>query len=224
LGRLAELGRIQFTSTVQDYTERFTAILCHAKNLDSSQKGDLFVGGLPDHIRVNVELRAPRDIPTAVYLARSFELRATALTALRPLDSQRSGRPQQQRLPPPAARPALPPPALPAGGAPPAAAAAQPPIRQFRRLTPAEQLERRRQGLCYNCDEPFVCGHQCKRLFYLESSDYTDDTDGLGDEEAASDAPVAVDALANALVVSLHALAGIRTENTMVVSVKIKGQ
>jgi len=52
---------------------------------------------------------------------------------------------------------------------------APPPIRQFRRLTPAEQLECRRQGLCYNCDELFVRGHQCKRLFYLESADYLDD-------------------------------------------------
>jgi hypothetical protein len=55
--------------------------------------------------------------------------------------------------------------------------AAQQQIHQFRRLTPAEQLERRRQGLCYNCDEPFVRGHQCKRLFYLESGDYADDND-----------------------------------------------
>jgi hypothetical protein len=53
----------------------------------------------------------------------------------------------------------------------------QQPIRQFRRLTPAEQVERRCQGLCYNCDEPFVRGHQCKRLFYLESGDYADDDD-----------------------------------------------
>jgi hypothetical protein len=85
-------------------------------------------------------------------------------------------------------------------------------------------LERRRQGLCYNCDEPFVRGHQCKRLFYLESSDYIDDEGGpdagvaVGEEEA-----VPVDALANALVVSLHAVAGIPTENTMVVSTTIQG-
>jgi hypothetical protein len=48
--RLAELGRIQFHSTVQDYTDRFNTVLCHARNLDSSQKADLYVGGLPDHI------------------------------------------------------------------------------------------------------------------------------------------------------------------------------
>jgi hypothetical protein len=42
--RLAELGRIQFHSTVQDYTDRFNTVLCHARNLDSSQKADLYVG------------------------------------------------------------------------------------------------------------------------------------------------------------------------------------
>jgi hypothetical protein len=80
--------------------------------------------------------------------------------------------------------------------------------------------------LCYNCDEPFVRGHQCKRLFYLESSDYIDDEGcpadagaTAGEEEAAP-----VDAFTNALVVSLHVVAGIPTENTMVISTTIQGQ
>jgi hypothetical protein len=87
--RLAELGRIQFHSTVQDYTELFNTVLCHVRNLDSSQKADLYVGGLPDHIQVDVG--APRDLSTAVYLVRSFELRATSMLALRASESQRSG-------------------------------------------------------------------------------------------------------------------------------------
>jgi len=62
----------------------------------------------------------------------------------------------------------------PAGQAP-AAANAAPAAPPFRRLTPAEQLERRRQGLCYNCDEPYVPGHVCQRLFYLESGDYIEE-------------------------------------------------
>jgi hypothetical protein len=31
-----------------------------------------------------------------------------------------------------------------------------------------------RQGLCYNCDEPYVRGHVCQRLFYLELADFVD--------------------------------------------------
>ncbi|KAM3292319.1 hypothetical protein ACQJBY_036274 [Aegilops geniculata] len=39
-------------------------------------------------------------------------------------------------------------------------------------LQRAEILERRRQGLCFNCDEPYTPGHACPRLFYLEVADY----------------------------------------------------
>jgi hypothetical protein len=136
--RLAELDRIQFHSIVQDYTDRFNTVLCHARNLDSSQKADLYVGGLPDHIRVDVELRGPRDLPTVVYLARSFELRGLSLLAQRPPDLPRFS---LQSRPTPAARQTLPPPVPPPAGAPLPGAqepAAQQPICQFRCLTPAE--------------------------------------------------------------------------------------
>jgi hypothetical protein len=36
-------------------------------------------------------------------------------------------------------------------------------------------MERQRQGLCFNCDEPYVRGHVCQCLFYLEAVDYLDD-------------------------------------------------
>jgi hypothetical protein len=32
--------------------------------------------------------------------------------------------------------------------------------------------EHRKQGLCYNSDEPYVRGHKCAWLFYLEASNY----------------------------------------------------
>ena len=57
--RLSELARLPFTSTVHDYAEIFNELLCHAHNLSASQKAELFVGGLPDHIKVDVELRDP---------------------------------------------------------------------------------------------------------------------------------------------------------------------
>jgi hypothetical protein len=105
-----------------------------------------------------------------MHLARAFKLRASVVAALRPPELPRPTRQQRFQQAPAG---------TPAGGAPqaPAAVVPPPPIRQFRRLTPAEQLEHRRQALCYNCDEPFVRGHQCKRLFYLESGNYTDDDD-----------------------------------------------
>jgi hypothetical protein len=46
------------------------------------------------------------------------------------------------------------------------------PSRPFKRLTPTEMSERRKRGLCHNCDEQYVRVHKCSRLFYLEISDY----------------------------------------------------
>jgi len=65
--------------------------------------------------------------------------------------------------------------------------------RPFRRLTPAEILERRRQGLCFNCDETYMPGHVCPRLFYLEAADYIEEdavAAGLGDLAAPAVAEV----------------------------------
>ncbi|KAK1596240.1 hypothetical protein QYE76_018006 [Lolium multiflorum] len=68
--RLAELGRLAFTTTVQDFADRFQALACHAPGVTGQQRAELFIGGLPDHIRVDVELQAPRDLQTAMHYAR----------------------------------------------------------------------------------------------------------------------------------------------------------
>jgi hypothetical protein len=134
--RLSELARIPFAGSVQEYQERFNELVCHTDDLLPHQKADLFVGGLPDHIRVDVELRQPDDLQTAMYLARAYERRAA---------SQPPTAPRPSRAP---SRFPLPPPARTSSGA-----------SGVRRLTPAEMVERRRLGLCFNCDEPFVRGH-----------------------------------------------------------------
>lgn len=73
--------------------------------------------------------------------------------------------------------------------------------------------ECRRQGLCYNCDEPYVRGHKCQRLFYLEVCDF-DEADPIDNTENqdASDMPP---------LISLHAIAGIRNEDTMQLHVSV---
>jgi hypothetical protein len=65
--------------------------------------------------------------------------------------------------------------------------------------------ERRKQDLCYNCDDPYVCGHKCPWLLYLEAIDFADDeTKSTTKEE--------------------HAITGIRTEDTMQLEVTLNGQ
>lgn len=51
---LSELARLPFKSSVQDYQECFNTLVCHNAGLLPRQKADLFVGGLPNHICVNV--------------------------------------------------------------------------------------------------------------------------------------------------------------------------
>lgn len=71
--------------------------------------------------------------------------------------------------------------------------------------------ERRKKGLCFNCDEQFVRGHHCQRLFYIDVSD-DDGTDNTPTEP--NQAPT----------VSLHALTGIwsiRANETMQLKVMV---
>jgi len=75
------------------------------------------------------------------------------------------------------------------------------------------------QGLCYNCDVPYVRGHQYQRLFYLEVADYTFN----GEDDAAARSAGAQPAKDAEPVVSLHTIAGIHTEDTMRVHVYIHG-
>jgi hypothetical protein len=57
--RLAELGRLPFATTVQEFADRFQALACHAPDVSTRQRAELFVGGLPEHIRVDVEIHRP---------------------------------------------------------------------------------------------------------------------------------------------------------------------
>jgi hypothetical protein len=91
-------------------------------------------------------------------------------------------------------------------------------------LSPAEQQERHWQGLCFNCDEPYVWGHVCQHLFYLEVDDFLDETAGEGGVDPLEEPAAPEVTGANALVVSLHALAGIRTDKTLLLPVTINGE
>ena len=115
-----------------------------------------------------------------MYYARAFEHRAVAIQQASP---SRDVGPLPWPDVPVQGRPAQ------ASAAPLAATATRP----FCQLTSAEQLERRRQGLCFNCDEPYVPGDICPRLFYLEAADYIEEDAAaaeLGDLPAPAAAEV----------------------------------
>ncbi|WVZ97289.1 hypothetical protein U9M48_042838, partial [Paspalum notatum var. saurae] len=202
---LAELAECRRTGTVVEYQDRFQALLPRAGPLRESQRVQLFTGGLQPPLSIDVRIQNPQSLAAAMSLARQFELR------------------EQYAAPAPRAppRPLLPAPpprlALPVLPGPRAATPAMISVkgRQIKHLTQAEQKERRRKGLCYNCDEKYTRGYNrvCQRLFLLEGIE-EDDADGPteeSEEAAAEDAPV----------FTLQALAGVSFANTMQVAVAL---
>ncbi|XP_066379502.1 uncharacterized protein [Miscanthus floridulus] len=70
---LADLARLPFGANMDAYMEAFQARAVHAGDLTTLQCAKLFTGGLPDYIRVDVELHQPQNLQHAMYLARAFE-------------------------------------------------------------------------------------------------------------------------------------------------------
>jgi hypothetical protein len=152
-----------------------------------------------------VRIHNPETLAAAMSLARQVELMETDR------QGQAPARPAARGLiltPPP--RPPLPAPqqqlALPA---PPAGADQGRREGNQRRLSTAEQAERRRLGLCFNCDEKYSRGHNrfCKRIFFVDGVeiDDTDDAGDAGDKEAPC--------------FSLQAVAGVPMADTMQLAV-----
>ncbi|WVZ83703.1 hypothetical protein U9M48_030824 [Paspalum notatum var. saurae] len=187
----------------------FMDLLPRAGPLSEPQQVQLFTAGLQEPLAIDVQLQNPMTLDMAISLARAYERRAQFV---QPLRSSRRG-----ILPTPLTTLALPAPVPdpstssssqggPAGG------------RQTRRLTPDEMEDRRRQGLCFNCDEKYSRGHNrvCKQLFILEFG-YPSDTDDVVEEKPAAAAEADQE---TAPVISLHAISGVRTGRTMQVPVR----
>jgi hypothetical protein len=201
---LSELADCRRTSTVAEYQDRFQGLLARAGPLNEEQRVQLFMGGLLPPLSFDVRVLNPQSLTAALSLAWQLEL-CEQYTAVSPRPADCG------LLPIPAPRLAL--------LAPPAPKADTSTVtvegRSVKRLTQAEQEERCRLGLCYNCDEKFSRGHNrvCKRLFLLDCT-VEDDVD-----EAAAGAELAQTEESPAF--SLHAIAGVRLTDTMQIDVNL---
>ncbi|KAK6247766.1 hypothetical protein QUC31_019331 [Theobroma cacao] len=74
--------------------------------------------------------------------------------------------------------------------------------------------ERWFKGLCFNCDEPFVRGHQCKNLFWIDSIEEEDEEQTEFEPSANTDQPK----------ISLNAIIGISTPQNMRLQGKLNGE
>lgn len=115
---------------------------------------DLFTAGLGQPLASDVELQKLANLQVAMSLARSHERAREAALAV----TQSSGRVATKgRLPPatPTAVPSAAPSAttgVPQGGA---------PRHRFKRLSPEELAEKRRNQECYFCTEKYSSDHKC---------------------------------------------------------------
>jgi hypothetical protein len=206
---LFELTECRRTGTVEEYSNRFQGLLARAGRLEEGQRVRIYTGGLLPPLSHQVRIHRPETLDAAISLARHLEL--IELDRLNQAPTRAVAR---TTLPAPATRPAaaaaavLPAPALPAPQAPLALPA--PPAKeggqQTKCLSQEEQAERRRLGLCYNCNEPYSCGHNrvCRRIFYIDGIE-------LADDEATGEAPL----------FSLHAVAGVAVSSTIQLHVHV---
>ena len=150
-------------------------------------------------------MQNPQTLAVAMSLARQFELmeQYTAAPAKAPAWGV---------LPTPGTRPVLPQPQAPKAAAPTTTVEGRP----VRRPAQAEQEERRRLGLCFNCDEKYSRGHNkvCKRLFLLDCAADDDDDDAAATKDSVD---------TESLVFSLHAVAGVPIADTIQVTVSVGG-
>ena len=75
---MAKLARLPFTTSVQDYSKCYNVVLCHERDLNACQKAQLYVGGLPKHIRVDVEIHHLPNLQTDMYYAQAYERHTAA--------------------------------------------------------------------------------------------------------------------------------------------------
>lgn len=205
-----ELTECRRTGSVEEYSNRFQELLPHAGPMEEAQRVQLYTGGLLPPLSHSVRILHPDTLSAAMSLAREVEQLEIARV-------QAATRPAARGiLPAPPPRPAAP--TLPAP--PPPLALPAPPVgaahargEGARRLSPEEMADRRRQGLCFNCNEKYSRGHNrfCRRLFFVDGVEI-DDTGVDGDTGAAEP---------NAPLFSLQAVAGVAPTDTMQIAVTL---
>ena len=93
---------------------------------------------------------------------------------------------------------------------------------KVQKVSPAEMAERRKQGLCYYCDEKYSPGHKCKepKFFQIDATDYSStEEDPPLEEHEALEEDNQKDNVSDKPVISLHALVRISSPETL----KIRG-
>ena len=191
LGRLTKLRQ---TGTVDEYITAFEALAFRTWGLSDAFYTECFISGLKEAIKAQVLLHHPPTWTEACKVARNME-RVLAAQYSRPNFSAKGRPPQAHNTTQ---------------------------ILKVQKVSPAEMAERRKQGLCYYCDEKYSLGHKCKepKFFQIDATDYSStEEDPPLEEHEAPEEDDQKENVSDEPVISLHALAGISSPQTL----KIRG-
>uniref|UniRef100_A0A1S3X3P8 Reverse transcriptase domain-containing protein n=1 Tax=Nicotiana tabacum TaxID=4097 RepID=A0A1S3X3P8_TOBAC len=206
---LGDLVNLKQTGSIEEYQRPFQERLVRAsKCVRVDQQVSLFTAGLIDSIRLDVEMCSPPDLVHAMNIARAFEKKQKLVRATSSRRETWQGTKgyfsttTSSTIPTPKGSNA------PGGITEPKLVSSSAPF--IKKLSRAEMAERRAKGLCYNCDELYSIGHQCKKLFWLELADLDDEEPDHKDAQEPE--------------ISLYAITGQKNARTMQLLAIMKGQ
>eukprot|EP00253_Pinus_taeda_P019071 PITA_19071 len=183
-----------WTEFTKALRDRFEQEDSYLGRLTKLRQTECFINSLKEAIRAQVLLHHPPTWMEACQVARKVE-RALAAQYSRPN--------------------------FPAKGRPPQAQNTTQTLK-VQKVSPVEMAERRKQGLCYYCDEKYYPSHKCKepKFFQIDATDYnsTEEDPPLEEHEPLED-DNQQDNVSDKPVISLHALARISSPQML----KIRG-
>nr|XP_023872616.1 uncharacterized protein LOC111985197 [Quercus suber] len=210
------LTRLRLTSTVAVYKAQFKVLSNRIKGLSASHKLSCFLSGLKVEIRLPVRMLNPQSLNEAFGLSKIQEeynwiCRKNFKNQLEP------GKPSI--LAPPPKVPTL--------------TDNKNNRLPLKRISPAQMEERKKKGLCYNCDEKWGPGHKCKNvmLFLLDWVEFMPNANSdvhITDLDDSSGSYVSEESLScqdNSVEeagIALYALSGTPTSGTMRVKGRVK--
>ena len=145
-----DLKKLKQMGSVREYQSQFERLLSKVGKLSPTQQVGCFISGLKEHLRIDVQALKPASLSVAVGLARLYEAKSQFQY------QQPSSKENEEPLPPSLSKVS------------PSLSIVSPTTKAIKKLTPTELKERWDKGLCFNCDENFALGHQCKKLFFIE--------------------------------------------------------
>ena len=144
------LTRLRQTSSVAVYMAQFKVLSNRIRGLSSAHKLSCFLSGLKDEIRLPVQMLNPQSLNKAFGLSKiqeeyNWSCKKISKNQLEPGKSSILGPPPKIPTLIDAKNNRLP----------------------IKSISPAQMEERKKNGLCYNCDEKWGLGHKCKNPCYF---------------------------------------------------------